>query len=325
MRPTVRQSLLLSLLLLAGCGGPPTLDEGAHLDLRTVFSDVTDIPGRAPAGGEHQVMAGSLVGAVHGEGWHLYAEPGEAVTVLTHAAEEGRTDALIWIEEASDLVRRRPREEQIRFLLTVDPPLARPHLQWEEAAVRRGPGEPPRIHEAVRIATTRTGGRGLGYASAPESFSGWRWMGDNGQGVFMRLARTHGTWGEQPSLDPALRPPIDRLAREFPLLEGLRAGLPPAGSTSRPAGGLPAEMVLGSAVAEDATVHLALVCQRSPLCRPAQDLAAFLASLRPGARWDTSSGANLQALPLSELAYDPGLRVIPRNELLDPVAERSRS
>lgn len=141
----------------------------------------------------------------------------------------------------------------------------------------------------------------------------------------MRLARTHGTWGEQPSLDPALRPPIDRLAREFPLLEGLRAGLPPAGSTSRPAGGLPAEMVLGSAVAEDATVHLALVCQRSPLCRPAQDLAAFLASLRPGARWDTSSGANLQALPLSELAYDPGLRVIPRNELLDPVAERSRS
>lgn len=316
-----RALFLTIVLAAAGCGD--RLDStGPSLDTAAPFPELATASTAASEGATQPVsLAGLLAGEIRSESWRLFSEPGETVTVLAHTSADNRTDALVWAEAASALGEEQPSAEQVRFLLTVDPALARPSLAWEESTFRRAPGQPPRIREAVHIATTRTGGRGLGYASSAGSFTGWKWIGRNDHGIFFRLARTRGSWGEQPFLDRGLQTPVDHLIQRFPSLAGLRAGLPAAAAPSRSAQ-LSAEMILGSAGAPEGAVHLALLCARNPVCAPARDLADILASLRPLGAGIPGRSSPLPALPLSELAYEPGIAVAPRASILDPVTEK---
>ncbi len=272
MKRLTRIPLLIVALLGAGCG-EPTLDGAAP------FPELAETPVPSQEtraqGPERQAvpLAGGLA-AGFSAGWRAFAEDG--VTVLVHDMEGGRPDALVYTEVFSDLSERLPSQEARRFALTVDPALIRSRF-W---------ASPEREKDRWAAEIARTRGRGIGYASIAGSFSGWRWIGPNQRGVWLRLARTRGTWGEPP-------------------LEG---GTAPATTVA-------ATMVLGSASWREGGAHLALLCVREPVCVPARDLAHLLDSVHP-----LTKAAAGEALPLSDLEIELGIAVSPRAEILEPAA-----
>lgn len=303
----MKRVLFLVVLVIAGCGKPPRAEP--VLDTTSLFPELTGVT-LAPAADERGVpLAGVLAAALPGEGWRTYA--GSGVTVLSHVSSDGTPDVLIWAEAFSSLADRSPSQEMRRFLVTVDPALVRRNESWPTVSP-----EPGLDREAVAAAMTRTGGRGIGFASSAEGFSGWRWVGSNTHGVFIRLATSRGTWGEPERLPVRLRGPVEQLVKRDPRLEWLRAGLPPQdGGMPRPAP-VPATLIFGSASGEDGSVHLALLCRRTPTCALAADLAHFLGTLRSLEAAD----ADEEALPFTEVSYDLGLPAVSSDALLDPLA-----
>lgn len=301
--------LLLAALLAVGCGRPPGWGEPV-LDTRAPFPDLEGYVPQPGADEPTVPLAGILAASLPREDWRTYA--GSGLTVLSRVGTDGSPDALIWAEAFSSLADRSPSQELRRFLLTVDPELVRRSGSWP--TVSPGPGFD---REVVAMAMTRTGGRGIGFASSAEGFSGWRWVGSNAQGVYLRLASSRGTWGEAEMLPARLRDPVERLVERVPRLDWLRSGLPFEEGGGQPAREpAPAAMVFGSAAGEDGSVHLALLCRRAPACAPAPDFARFLETLRPL----EEPGDGQEVLPLAELSYELGLPAVPAEALLDPSA-----
>jgi hypothetical protein len=305
----MKRFLILAALLAAGCGRPPGWGEPV-LDTAAPFPELEGAA-RQPAADERTVpLAGALGAALPREGWRTYASSG--LTVLSRVGPDGSPDALIWAEAFSSLADPSPSQELRRFLVTVDPALVRRSGSWP--TVSPGPGFD---REAVAAAMTRTGGRGIGFASSPEGFSGWRWVGSNAQGVYLRLASSRGAWGEPGLLPARLRAPVEQLVKKVPRLEWLRSGLPAQEGGGAPARTpAPAALVFGSAAGADGSMHLALLCRRAPTCAPAADLARFLETLRSL----DSSADGQDALPLEEMSYELGLSTVPADALLDPLA-----
>jgi hypothetical protein len=305
----MKRFLLLAVLLAAACGRPPGWGEPV-LDMAALFPDLEGAAPQ-PATDERTVpLAGALSATLPREGWRNYA--GSGLTVLSRVGPDGSPDALIWAEAFSSLADPSPSQELRRFLLTVDPALVRRSGSWPTVSP-----EPGLDREAVAAAMTRTGGRGIGFASSPGGFSGWRWVGSNAQGVYLRLASSRGSWGEPELLPARLRDPVERLVERVPRLEWLRSGLPAQEDVGTPARTpVPAALIFGSAAGEGGSVHLALLCRRAAACAPTADLARFLETLRPL----ESLGDSQEVLPLEEMSYELGLPAVPADALLDPLA-----
>lgn len=305
----MRRVLFLLGLLLAGCGKPPGWKESV-LDTTAPFPELAGVAPEPMADEQTVSLAGGLAASLPREGWRAYA--GSGLTVVSHVGSDGSPDALIWSEAVSSLADRSPSQEMRRFLVTVDPALVRRNGSWP--TVSPAPGLD---REAVAAAMTRTGGRGIGFVSSAEGFSGWRWVGSNAQGVYLRLASSKGAWGEPELLPFRLRDPVERLVERIPRLEWLRSGLPTQeGDGMSKSAPVPAILVFGSAAGEDGRVHLALLCRRAPICAPAVDLSHFLGTLQPL----KASGESQEVLPLEEMTYDLGLPIVPADALLDPLA-----
>lgn len=309
--PTPRlRTLALLLLALPGSGCrelPDLLDPTPRLDCPAPFPELGQdgLPEeKGPSGIEQALsragwpaedsgqdppgvpVAGRLVGELP-ETWHWLA--GRDVTFGVHSPEDGRPpDALLYVEAFSSRSEARPTEELMRFELTVDPALLDRQLTWPADAISwvEAVGGSPRERDGMRrlawMSRTRTGGRGFGYVSSPRAFAGWRWVGRNDRGVFLRLARSQGEWSGPRPLEPELAALLPRLTQRFPETSWLAtAGATdpwtPGGAERAPA---PAYMVFGTAVAAGSGVHLAMLCAREPACGPARDLAGLLESLR---------------------------------------------
>lgn len=324
--------LLLPLsLLLGACSlstpADPVLDCAAPFPELAETPEATEAPEapspepQAPAVEPVRVpLAGLLSAELAGDGWRVFVD--EGVTVLAHAGEGGNLDALVYAEAFSGWEKSRPSEEARRFLLTVDPALLHHEWVWGAPPLTIAAGlqtppavAPPPLQAVAGMAMTRTGGRGLGYTSEPGSFSGWKWIGANPQGVFLRLARSHGRWAGQEPPAPALKPHLDLLIGKFPQTEWMALGMDGGAPPERPAA--PAALVLGSAGTPDGEVHLALLCARTPTCGQAPALAGLLTSLRPiSSREIEAEGAE----PLGELFYvKPELKIAAQADIL-PVA-----
>jgi hypothetical protein len=303
------KKLLLAAVLLAGCGEPPRLEP--VLDPAMLFPELAEAE-PAPAAEERIVpLAGMLAASLSLEGWSRYAGPG--LTVLSRPGPDGSLDALVWAEAFSPLGDLAPSQELRRFLVTVDPELVRRFHAW--------PSLPPGLNldrEAVAAAMTRTGGRGIGFASAAEGFSGWRWQGANAEGVFLRLAESRGSWGEPGLLPARLKQPVEALVEQHPRLEWLRAGVASEEGGTPERQPMPAILVLGSAEYRQGRVHLALLCRRAPACAPAPDLTRLMATLQPLEKAKLPEFAE-ESLPLQELDYGLGIPVAPAGALLDPM------
>jgi len=211
---------------------------------------------------------------------------------LTLVAHGEAADTLIYTQSFPDLARRRPSAALNRFYLGVDRRLASTWIGGAELAplVTRAaaglPMSPSQIRRAMELSLTPSLGRGLGYTSDRDSFTGWRWLGRNAGGTYLRLGRTTGTWGAQDPLPEAVEELLGLLADGSPDLAGLLWDAPqPAAAPGR------AWMVVGSAQRDDGSgVHLAVLCRLRPRCTTAPDLARFLDSVAPAAGEPLASG-----------------------------------
>lgn len=126
--------------------------------------------------------------------------------------------------------------------------------------------------------STLTGHRGLGFRTQRSSFSGWRHLGENSAGVFLRLATAQGDWGPQPTLPDALNP------RELQQLlddsgQDLRLAIPSPPTTRAP--NRPAQLIIGQAeLSPSQGIYLAIFCTSDPQCPQAPHITHLLDRLQ---------------------------------------------
>ena len=252
-----------------------------------------------------------------------YASDGVS-TLITHRKPGSLPDAIIYIEAFSPATELFPSYESGRFQFTVDPGLS-PNivypplvlLGYEWAKDRTAP--PLDVLLTLQMATTRTMGMGLGYASTRSSFTGWKWVGDTDSGLEVRIGRTSGRWDApafpgQRQAEQILRD----LANEIPGTGGLISQIEKTRRVSSVTRRVPsaAWMVIGSARRKnnpDMGVHIAILCERRPVCPVAQEMSDFLTSLRP-----PQEGANLAASAgeLEPFAEAVGINLLGAKDLI---------
>ncbi|HSG39729.1 MAG TPA: hypothetical protein VLE27_08845 [Thermoanaerobaculia bacterium] len=123
----------------------------------------------------------------------------------------------------------------------------------------------------------RAAGRGLGFRPGPGEATGWRWVGRAPQGVTVRLGRKSGLWSESP-----------------------------------------ASLWTGSVTDanEAAGAHLAILCAGAS-CPVAEDLAAFLGSIRVGEPGRLARLRDSQGSP-ADLAREVGIEILAPTTLRQP-------
>lgn len=242
-----------------------------------------------------------------GDDWS-WAVDGDVVLAL-HAEAGGALDTLLFAQPFAATVERRPSAELDAFLLAVDPALASDWVGLGSdvapvalPAARDLDLEPWQALRAARLLLTPTLGRGLAYRHEPGSFSGWRWIGRNRHGVFLRLGRTRGVWGGAGAAPAEVTRLLGRLASESPDLAPLLWREPLVLSEGT------AAMVFGSASADTgAGAHLAVLCRLLPDCPTAEALGRFLDSLAPAGSEPLEGRAASGAIPFAALAEQAGI------------------
>lgn len=252
-----------------------------------------------------------------------YASDGIS-TLITHQKPGSLPDAIIYIEAFSPATELFPSYESGRFQFTVDPGLS-PNivypplvlLGYEWAKDRTAP--PLDVLLTLQMATTRTMGMGLGYASMRTSFTGWKWVGETDAGLEVRLGRSSGRWDTpafpgQRQAEQILR----ELAQEIPGAGGLISQIEKTRQVASTTRRVPAAawMVIGSARRKnnpDMGVHIAILCERRPVCAVSEELSGFIGSLRP-----PQEGANLAASagPLEPFAEKIGINLLGAEDLI---------
>lgn len=242
-------------------------------------------------------------------------------TLVVYAETGGRPQAVVYAEDFSDFGQTSPSLELDRFLVAVDPGFHRSVTVPQ--AIGDGLGDFASDFEApaaemlsgVLRGSSRTLGLGLRYRSRPDSFTGWRWIGDNEQGVTLRAARTKGRFGlaaspgpETSSMFGRLQSKVDGMGRAQSSLPDLRESLSSTGASDGAGRGVPGWMLVAQVEAEASrALHLAVACERP--CPVASELARLLGSIRlrteaEGRLSGASSGS------LVDLAHEHGFPLV---------------
>jgi len=283
-------------------------------DLNPEFAGV---PASEPEG-QNVPLGSAMIARIPSQGgWTWSLEDG--ATLIVHAPSAGRPGALVYAEPFSPAIHDHPSAEHLRFQITIDPDLAESYLKLAGAGVLLGGrANPLEAHlspsEAARWAQllkTKTLGRGLGFRPTRGTFTGWRWVGRNAQGVTLRCGRHLGVWSE-PRLLPA--PVLRTFAGRAIELDQPASTLPAAGASSS---AVSASLILGSATDrdEETGVHFAVLCVREPRCLAYKELAQFLDSIQ------TAEGSLLERLrtappiPFQDLAQQSGLKLLPSSAM----------
>lgn len=295
--------------------GEDERDEALAALARTTDSGAAGTTGQGEPAGV-VALGGGLVTDLPSGDWS-WAHDGKG-TMLVHGVR-GQPDVLVYTEAIGTTWRRRPSVEARRFHRTVDPglgrPLWRPSLGATLALEELAGVEGDALSDALTESASRTGGLGLGYRSAPDTFTGWAWYGRNLHDVVLNLGQTQGTWGGEPEVDAGVSKARTWLSEQFPDEPALKpptASAAPAGPTRQ------ARQLLGTATTgQGVGIHIAVFCEMGPECRQARALARLLDRIRPGR---TSATGTTSMVALASSAGAPLLPdevVLPASELDD--------
>ena len=255
------------------------------------------------------------------------------VVLITHAEAGEAVDALLYAEAIRDDFLVGNSSETRRFIATVDPGLNdglwAASLIFTEISGAISKLSPPSFAdlETLGRAGLKTLGRGLGYTSTDNSFSGWRWVGkDDATGLTFRVARSQGKWVTGGGMKEEASKQVAEMVRakaEAALPDGLRAAeqldalerLVANEDEKTKEQTRSAYQVIGSIRAPAGNgVHFAIVCALEPDCATAEDFAEILASVRPS-RGAAEVGSASDSL--GSLADEYGLFVM-EEDLVDP-------
>lgn len=215
-------------------------------------------------------------------------------TVIVHQLTGESPDAIIVIEPFGTLMNRFPSQELRRFQNGLDPTVAGgldPIAMAFEQLALADPEVAALVQTlsgAFRALNSPTYGLGIGYQTTPKTFTGWRWIGKNPHDVTLRMARSRGLWGPQPPPGRNVVQSFEVLARNAPefaehatYLAELQEHLS-RNQLSTPI--RTSYMIVGNATVDGKSgLHFSILCEASPRCPVARELADFLSSVRaPG-------------------------------------------
>lgn len=277
-------------------GGPARRNGAVSRFTRDLNGRPTEAARSEPEGQNVPLGNGMTARIPSGGGWTWSSDGG--ATLISYAPGSGRPGALIYAEPFSPEIHGRPSAEHLRFQETVDPELADSYLRLISAG-----REPARW---LQLLSTRTLGRGLGFRATPHTFTGWRWVGRNPQGVTLRTGRYLGVWSTPRSLPPALAEALVRLR-----------GAPAQPASQSSDTGVSAYLILGSVTDrdEETGAHFALFCVREPRCLVYQELSEFLASIQISDNLLIERLRSAPPVPFQSLVQDSGLEIALSSEM----------
>jgi hypothetical protein len=348
--------LLLAGFLAAGCGdGKPRKLPFPRLDARAPFPELAAQPeGGAPAAQRRTSFAdrlspaapaatgesgkgpaarsvplgGQLTGEIPVDAAWSWQPVEDGVTLIACRPDGGRIAALVYAEAFPARMQSAPSEEIQRFELTVNPEGNEQRLTPSAAAgvlknglihqLARGTGS-GRTESArlLQFLATRTAGAGLGFQPAAGSFTGWKWVGKNGQDITVRLARFTGTWEPQAQLPAGIGQHLEAL-RKIPMLSAAAEQLGARPAQGGAAGGVSAYLLVGSATddSEQAGAHVALLWQHASDTGCVDGLSSFLASLRTGVGSPGPGQPGLGDGQVSDIRDAAGLEILPAKAMV---------
>jgi hypothetical protein len=324
---------LLSVLL----GGCYRSNIPPELDVRKAFPELSGLSGASPdkladqmisglAGDEtasqdlFEVGNGMVAGMPASEGWSWAKD--DTSTLLVHMTDDV-ADA-IFFAELFDPVAIGVSENMRSFQYTVDVNMGRKasmtDMALERTALKADANyDTGKVLLAIRAVRSRTLGRGFGYSSAKDSFTGWKWHGLNQKGIELRLGRTQGDWVGVAQVGEDVRANATWITENLSGLAELSAALGKADEYEAALGEMSprsAWMILGTAQSGETTgVQFAILCAQSPSCDQAQDLATMLDTIQAGDGTEISSGTEM-----STLAQKAGIVLVEEEDLIDEEA-----
>lgn len=180
-----------------------------------------------------------------------------------------------------------------RFISTVDPFLeqsglwqAQPFLASLLSSISlQNPLSIDNFHRATNPYLPSIG-LGLGYKSLQGTFSGWKWIGRNGNDVNLRIGNTKGKFIPVQDDIKLLLQNFDASSYlENPSLDILNE-LSDLQKSIYEQSGMPAEMFLGSVGYQNQNIFVAVMCVTQPTCKQEKAIISFFDEMRPTASTD---------------------------------------
>jgi len=329
MRRSILQLCALSVLF-AGCYRS---DIPPELDVRKAFPELSGLAGANPATLANQMLgAGDESASTEGlfeigngmvatlpssEGWDWARD--DTSTLVVHTTDNVAN--VIFFAEDFDPVAIGVTGDMRSFQYTVDVNMGvkatMMDMALERTALKADEGyNAGQVLLAIRAVRSRTLGRGLGYASAKDSFTGWKWHGLNQQGVELRMGRTQGDWVGVAQLGEEVRENTSWITENLSGLAEISAALGEADAYEAALEAMAprsAWMILGVAQSGETTgVQYAILCAQASSCDQAQDLATMLDSIRGGDGTEITGGSEI-----STLAQKAGIVLVDEEDLID--------
>ena len=232
------------------------------------------------------MVKSALPNDMMGGGWSEATTDHEFLLVHEQETKTGVVPSVIIYGYYDPSASQNPPLASRRFFSTVDPGFEQTGL-WQLSSFissvvsTLSVEQPlsPADFQAVVSVFQPTLGIGFGYESFPESFTGWKWVGQNKHGVLLSLGKTQGKFVQ---VKDSLQDSIRKLQLQSPeeLLQDI-AGLKSVQQEVSKVSGIPSEMVLGTLRYQKQTVYLSIMCLTQPTCLQKDVLIDFLNKLSP--------------------------------------------
>lgn len=232
------------------------------------------------------MVKSSLPHDVMGGGWSEATTDKEFLLIHEETSSSGPVPNVIIYGYYDPQTTSNPTLTTRRFASVVDPDFEQTGL-WEMSAFisnvvsALSVDNPMSMEEfqAVLSVFQPTLGIGFGYHSFPETFTGWKWVGQNQNGIVYSLGKTNGKFVKPSDELQSMIVSLQDMTTDD-LLENITALTEVQQEVSTVAG-TPAEMILGTMSYQGQVVYISMMCLTQPTCNQQEVLIDVLNNMSP--------------------------------------------